>query len=128
MGKNGLVYFKDIWPTREEIAKFEETYVKPQFFREVYASIEKGSEQWQQLSCPKTSLYPWDQSSTYIKKVPFFDGMSATPGKPAPVEKAYALLNLGDSVTTDHISPAGSISRTSPAARYLISRGWVSFK
>uniref|UniRef100_A0A7E5A0S2 Cytoplasmic aconitate hydratase n=1 Tax=Panagrellus redivivus TaxID=6233 RepID=A0A7E5A0S2_PANRE len=122
-GTNGPVYFRDIWPTHDEIAIVEEKYVRPQFFKETYASIQTGSEQWQQLVCPETSLYPWDAASTYIKKAPFFDGMELAPKDPEPIKGAYALLNVGDSVTTDHISPAGSISRVSPAARYLSSRG-----
>lgn len=69
------MYFKDIWPTHAEIAQFEESYVRPQFFKEVYASIGKGSEQWQSLVAPDSALYPWDASSTYIKRVPFFEKM-----------------------------------------------------
>uniref|UniRef100_A0A914CE39 Cytoplasmic aconitate hydratase n=1 Tax=Acrobeloides nanus TaxID=290746 RepID=A0A914CE39_9BILA len=122
MGKNGPVYFKDIWPTHEEIAHFEETYVKPQFFREVYANI-KGSEQWQALNSPKSPLYPWDPLSTYIKKVQFLNNFKIVPEKRTPISNAYALLHLGDSITTDHISPCSAISRTSSAASYLQSRG-----
>lgn len=121
-GTNGPVYFRDIWPTHDEIAKIEEENVRPQFFNEVYSNIQKGSEQWQELECPDTSLYPWDSNSTYIKQVPFFHGMEIAPTPPTAIVNAFALLNLGDSVTTDHISPAGSISRVSPAARYLASR------
>lgn len=117
------VYLKDIWPTREEVAKFEEEFVKPQFFKEVYANIEKGSKEWQQLVTPPTKLYPWDKESTYIKKAPFFDDMTVDLPKQSSISDAFVLLNLGDSVTTDHISPAGSISRLSPAARFLSSRG-----
>jgi aconitate hydratase len=121
-GTNGPVYFHDIWPSHDEIAIIEEENVRPQFFNEVYSNIQKGSEQWQQLECPDTSLYPWDSNSTYIKQVPFFQGMELAPKTPSAIVDAFALLNLGDSVTTDHISPAGSISRISPAARYLASR------
>ncbi|KAK5978725.1 Cytoplasmic aconitate hydratase [Trichostrongylus colubriformis] len=117
------VYLKDIWPTRKEVAKFEEEFVKPQFFREVYANIEKGSEEWQQLVTPSTKLYPWDKASTYIKKAPFFDDMTLDLPNREPITNAFVLLNLGDSVTTDHISPAGAISKVSPAARFLASRG-----
>uniref|UniRef100_A0A914XEZ8 Cytoplasmic aconitate hydratase n=1 Tax=Plectus sambesii TaxID=2011161 RepID=A0A914XEZ8_9BILA len=123
-GKDGQsVYFRDIWPTQAEIAAFEEKYVLPAFFREVYGNVELGSPQWQHLSCPDSQLYPWDAKSTYIKRVPFFENMKLKPAEPTGIDHAYALLNLGDSVTTDHISPAGSISRTSPAARYLGERG-----
>ncbi|CAI5456086.1 unnamed protein product [Caenorhabditis angaria] len=117
------IFLKDIWPTRSEVAKFEEQFVKPQFFREVYANIELGSTQWQQLECPEVKLYPWDSNSTYIKKVPFFDGMTSELPAQSDITNAHVLLNLGDSVTTDHISPAGSISKTSPAARFLATRG-----
>uniref|UniRef100_A0A0N5CB86 Cytoplasmic aconitate hydratase n=1 Tax=Strongyloides papillosus TaxID=174720 RepID=A0A0N5CB86_STREA len=122
-GTNGPVYFKDIWPTHDEINEFEQKYIIPQFFKEVYENIEKGGDNWQKLQCPDAQLYPWDLSSTYIKRVPFFDGMTQVPGKRDPINNAYALLSLGDSVTTDHISPAGSIARTSPAAKYLNERG-----
>ncbi|PIO70441.1 aconitase domain protein [Teladorsagia circumcincta] len=105
------VYLRDIWPTREEVAKFEEEFVKPQFFKEVYANIEKGSEQWQKLVTPSTKLYPWDKESTYIKKAPFFDDMTIDLPHQSSISDAFVLLNLGDSVTTDHISPAGSISK-----------------
>ena len=121
-GTNGPVYFHDIWPSHDEIAKIEEENVRPQFFNEVYSNIQQGSEQWQKLECPESSLYPWDAHSTYIKQVPFFQGMELAPTPPTKIVNAFALLNLGDSVTTDHISPAGSISRVSPAARYLTSR------
>uniref|UniRef100_A0A0K0FHH9 Cytoplasmic aconitate hydratase n=1 Tax=Strongyloides venezuelensis TaxID=75913 RepID=A0A0K0FHH9_STRVS len=122
-GTNGPVYFKDIWPTHDEISEFEQKYIIPQFFKEVYENIEKGGDNWQKLQCPDAQLYPWDLSSTYIKRVPFFDGMTKVPGERDPINNAYALLSLGDSVTTDHISPAGSIARTSPAAKYLNERG-----
>ncbi|KJH47135.1 aconitate hydratase 1 [Dictyocaulus viviparus] len=117
------VYLKDIWPTREEIAKFEEEFVKPQFFKEIYDNVENGSEQWQKLIIPSTKLYPWNPESTYIKKVPFFNNMTMDFPEQSSICNAYVLLNLGDSITTDHISPAGSISKNSPAARYLVSHG-----
>ncbi|KAI6176872.1 CBN-ACO-1 protein [Aphelenchoides bicaudatus] len=122
-GTNGPVFFHDIWPTREEIAKFEEEFVKPQFFREVYANIQKGSQQWQDLVCSEGSLYNWDPNSTYIKNPPYFEELTKELPSRQQIINAYALLNLGDSVTTDHISPAGSISRISPAAKYLMERG-----
>lgn len=132
-GTNGPVYFKgiisfnilksqilDIWPSNEEISKFENEFVKSQMFREVYAKIELGSEQWQNLNTSTDSLYNWDPKSTYIKNPPFFDSMTKSLPQQTNIENAYVLLNLGDSVTTDHISPAGSISRISPAAKYLL--------
>lgn len=117
------VFLRDVWPSREEIHAVESQYVIPVMFQEVYSKITTGNANWNKLSAPEATLYPWDQTSTYIKHPPFFEGMT----KELPVKKAisgaYALLHLGDSVTTDHISPAGSIPRTSPAARFLASKG-----
>lgn len=92
-------------------------------FREVYGKIELGSSAWQSLQAPVGQLYPWDEQSTYIKHPPFFDAMTRELQPTPPIVGARVLLNLGDSVTTDHISPAGSIARNSPAARFLASRG-----
>lgn len=123
------VFFRDIWPSHQEIADFEQRFVLPQFFRDVYANIQLGSPEWQALECPDGPLYPWEAKSTYIKRVPFFDDMKAVldehavEAQDASIRGAFALLNLGDSVTTDHISPAGSIARNSPAARWLMERG-----
>ncbi|XP_050308344.1 cytoplasmic aconitate hydratase-like isoform X2 [Anthonomus grandis grandis] len=118
-----LVFLRDIWPTRAEIQEVEKQFVIPAMFKEVYAKIESGSQQWQSLNAPAGKLYPWSSESTYIKKPPFFDGMSRELPPARNIKGARVLLNLGDSVTTDHISPAGSIGRTSPAARYLASKG-----
>lgn len=117
------VFLNDIWPTRSDIQAVESKHVIPAMFQEVYARIETGSQSWQKLSAPESTLYPWDEASTYIKKPPFFEGMSKNLPPFVPIESANCLLLLGDSVTTDHISPAGSIARNSPAARYLASRG-----
>ncbi|XP_043526666.1 cytoplasmic aconitate hydratase-like [Frieseomelitta varia] len=117
------VYLQDIWPTRSKIQAVEQKYVIPAMFTEVYSKIEKGSPSWINLAAPNTTLYPWDANSTYIKNPPFFDDLQRELPKFKPITKARILLNLGDSVTTDHISPAGSIARNSPAARYLASRG-----
>lgn len=117
------VFLCDIWPTRDEIQAVESAHVIPAMFREVYARIENGSNSWQSLSAPEGKLYPWDSDSTYIKKPPFFDGMTKDLPHHAAIKNARVLLLLGDSVTTDHISPAGSIARNSPAARYLAKRG-----
>lgn len=94
-------------------------------FKEVYSKITSGNSQWNSLNAPESLLYPWDDQSTYIKSPPFFGGMTLDLPPIEGVDSASVLLNLGDSVTTDHISPAGSISRNSPAARYLASRGYV---
>uniref|UniRef100_U5EXZ9 Cytoplasmic aconitate hydratase n=1 Tax=Corethrella appendiculata TaxID=1370023 RepID=U5EXZ9_9DIPT len=117
------VFLRDIWPTRAEIQAVEQKHVIPAMFREVYAKIENGSESWQSLQAPAGKLYPWEASSTYIKQPPFFEGMTRALPVIKKIQNARALLNLGDSVTTDHISPAGSIARNSPAARYLSDRG-----
>ncbi|XP_046658536.1 cytoplasmic aconitate hydratase-like [Homalodisca vitripennis] len=117
------VYLREIWPSREEIHKVETKHVIPAMFREVYARIENGSNSWQSLTAPSGQLYPWDTSSTYIKNPPFFQGMTKELPQLGSVKNANVLLLLGDSVTTDHISPAGSIARNSPAARYLAKRG-----
>ena len=89
----------------------------------MYSKITSGNSNWNKLSAPESVLYPWDAASTYIKRPPFFEGMTAELPVKTPIRGAYALLHLGDSVTTDHISPAGSIPRKSPTARYLDSRG-----
>ena len=117
------VFFRDIWPTRMEIQTVEQKHVIPAMFREVYGKIELGSGAWQALQAPAGKLYPWDETSTYIKHPPFFEGMTRDLPPIAPIVGARVLLNLGDSVTTDHISPAGSIARNSPAARFLANRG-----
>jgi aconitate hydratase len=116
------VFLRDIWPTRAEIQAVEKKHVIPNMFAEVYQKIETGSPAWQSLNAPTGKLYPWDAESTYIKHPPFFESMTRDLPLIKPIIKARALLNLGDSVTTDHISPAGSIARNSPAARYLASR------
>merc|ERR1712096_64707 len=117
------VFLRDIWPSREEIQAVETKFVIPAMFQEVYSKITTGNPNWNKLSAPSSILYPWDTSSTYIKHPPFFAGMSSELPTKRPIKSAHVLLNLGDSVTTDHISPAGSIPRNSPAARYLASRG-----
>ncbi|XP_013409790.1 cytoplasmic aconitate hydratase isoform X4 [Lingula anatina] len=126
LGINGdgkPVFLRDIWPSREEIQQIERNVVVPALFKEVYSRIEEGTERWNSLDAPEGMLYPWDPKSTYIKSPPFFETMTKELPPVQPITDAYALLNLGDSVTTDHISPAGSIARNSPAARYLAGRG-----
>ncbi|KAM3938357.1 cytoplasmic aconitate hydratase isoform 1-T2 [Leptodactylus fuscus] len=117
------VFLRDIWPTRDEIQAVERKYVIPGMFKEVYEKIEKVNESWNNLKAPTDQLYPWDPKSTYIKSPPFFDSLTMELVPSKPITDAYVLLNLGDSVTTDHISPAGNIARNSPAARYLTNRG-----
>uniref|UniRef100_A0A673HBS2 aconitate hydratase n=1 Tax=Sinocyclocheilus rhinocerous TaxID=307959 RepID=A0A673HBS2_9TELE len=117
------VFLRDIWPTREEIQAVERQFVIPAMFKEVYEKVEKVNERWNSLKAPSDKLYTWDPNSTYIKSPPFFDGLTRELQTPNSITDAYVLLNLGDSVTTDHISPAGNIARNSAAARYLTSRG-----
>lgn len=117
------IYLNDIWPLRKEIHQVEQQFVIPAMFKEVYSKIETGSPSWVALKAPEGKLYPWDSNSTYIKNPPFFDNMTEKLPGIKSIENARVLLNLGDSVTTDHISPAGSITRNSPAARYLASKG-----
>lgn len=124
MGSDGNdVFLRDIWPSREEIQTVEQQYVIPSMFNEVYSKIQSGASSWQALLASEDLLYPWDESSTYIKRPPFFDNMQRELNPITSISNAYVLVNLPDSVTTDHISPAGSIARNSPAARYLAARG-----
>ncbi|XP_011192810.2 cytoplasmic aconitate hydratase [Zeugodacus cucurbitae] len=116
------VFLRDIWPTRNEIQDVESKHVIPAMFKEVYSKITLGSEDWQKIEVAESKLYPWNSESTYIKHPPFFDGMTRELPPLKGIQNARCLLFLGDSVTTDHISPAGSIARNSPAARYLSER------
>ncbi|KAB2613617.1 aconitate hydratase [Pyrus ussuriensis x Pyrus communis] len=123
-GKDGKsVYFRDIWPSTEEIAEVVQSSVLPDMFKSTYDSITKGNPMWNQLSVPESKLYSWDPNSTYIHEPPYFKGMTMDPPGAHGVKDAYCLLNFGDSITTDHISPAGSINKDSPAAKYLLERG-----
>ncbi|THG12828.1 hypothetical protein TEA_016158 [Camellia sinensis var. sinensis] len=123
-GKDGKsVYFKDIWPSNEEIAEVVRNSVLPDMFKRTYEAITKGNPMWNSLSVPSSSLYAWDPNSTYIHEPPFFKGMAIDPPGSHGVKDAYCLLKFGDSITTDHISPAGSIHKDSLAAKYLYERG-----
>lgn len=117
------VFLRDIWPSHDDVQKTIQSSVLPEFFTQVYSSVTKGTPQWNSLNAPTDFLYQWDPSSTYIHHPPFFATMEEKHSPVLKVENARALLNLGDSITTDHISPAGSISVRSPAARYLMERG-----
>ena len=114
------VYLKDIWPSKEEIAKHIALYLKEEAFKESYQAIFEGDASWQALEVDESERYNWDPSSTYIAKAPFFENLEGGRGS---VVDGRALLYLGDSFTTDHISPAGSIEATYPAGQYLLSRG-----
>ncbi|XP_012940716.1 cytoplasmic aconitate hydratase [Aplysia californica] len=122
---NKPVFLRDIWPTRDQIQAVEKQHVVPAMFQDVYSRISEGNQRWNGLEAPASDLYPWDPKSTYIKSPPFFDDMEREVPPVRSIENGAVLLNLGDSVTTDHISPAGSIARNSSAARYLASRGLV---
>ncbi|PAA94456.1 hypothetical protein BOX15_Mlig011853g1 [Macrostomum lignano] len=126
LGKNAKgedVYLRDIWPSRDEVDELERRYLLPSMFKEVYNKIADGTPRWNALETPSCDLYPWDEASTYIRSPPFFSGMTRELPPVQDIKDARVLLNLGDSVTTDHISPAGNIARNSPAAQYLTSRG-----
>ncbi|KAK4792084.1 hypothetical protein SAY86_022519 [Trapa natans] len=123
-GKDGKdVYFRDIWPTTEEVAEAVQSSVLSDMFKSTYKAITKGNPMWNELSVPEASLYSWDSSSTYIHEPPYFKNMTMDPPGAHGVKDAYCILNFGDSITTDHISPAGSIHKDSPAAKYLLERG-----
>jgi aconitate hydratase len=117
------VYLKDVWPTQQEIREAIAANVKPEQFQKSYGEVFVGDEEWRGLKVPDGDTYVWDDSSTYVRKPPFFDSIPAQPKPLADIAGARVLALLGDSVTTDHISPAGSIAKTSPAAKYLIEHG-----
>ena len=117
------VFLKDIWPTHKEIQDALSAFVTPKMFQEKYADVFKGSDAWQSISASETELYPWDDKSTYIQLPPFFEGMTLSNQSIESVVNARALAVFKDSVTTDHISPAGDIAKNSPAAVYLESLG-----
>ncbi len=122
-GANGPVYLKDIWPTQKEVADVVSKFVDPESFRRTYAEVFKGDERWQGLKVPTGDTFAWDASSTYVQKPPYFDGMTTTPPPVEEIKSARVLARLGHSVTTDHISPAGSIKKDSPAGKYLMEHG-----
>ncbi len=115
------VYLKDLWPSNREIADVIKQSLTPQMYRQRYAKVFEGDEQWQAMQVPASTTYDWSDTSTYVQHPPFFDNMSPTPGDVKDVRGARALVIVGDSVTTDHISPASSIKAQSPAGEYLIA-------
>ncbi|KAK7891781.1 hypothetical protein WMY93_023744 [Mugilogobius chulae] len=120
--KGKEVYLRDIWPSREEVQQTEEDTVISSVFKELRGRMQKGNSFWNQIDCSDSVLFPWDHKSTYIRSPSFFSKMTKEVSRPPSIENAHVLLFLGDNVTTDHISPAGSISRTSAAAKYLQSK------
>ncbi|MCH7398356.1 aconitate hydratase AcnA [Belliella sp. DSM 107340] len=117
------VYLKDIWPSNDEIFEVMNKVLSPADFEKSYGEIFEGNEQWKNLEAPKDEIYQWSEESTYIKEVPFFNGLPEEVLEPKDINGANVLLKLGDSITTDHISPAGSFSPSSPAGQYLNGRG-----
>ncbi len=122
--KNGEpVYLKDIWPSLDEIRETIAAAVKTEMFEKEYAQVFTGDERWRALAIPEGALYEWDPKSTYVKRPPFFEDLPVEPEPPQDIEGARVLALLGDSVTTDHISPAGAIPVDGPAGRYLMEQG-----
>jgi aconitate hydratase len=117
------VYLSELWPTPEEIQAVIETSLRRDMFEQTYADVFAGDERWNALETPSGSLYAWDPGSTYVRQPPYFDGMALEPEGVSDVAGARCLVMVGDSVTTDHISPAGSIRLDSPAGRYLTENG-----
>ncbi|MFN3165996.1 MAG: aconitate hydratase AcnA [Phycisphaeraceae bacterium] len=117
------VFLKDIWPTQDEVLDLVRSCVTREQFLSEYADVFKGSDEWRAIDAPQGKLYDWDPASTYVQEPPFFEGLSADPQPITPIHAARCLAKLGDSVTTDHISPAGAIKSNTPAARYLDDNG-----
>jgi len=117
------VMLSDIWPTRAEVQAVTKGSITPEMFTENYDTILDGSDMWKNLEAPEGKLYTWDESSTYIHNPPFFQKINAGLSPVESINDAHVLLNVGDSITTDHISPAGKIAAGSPAAEYLEGKG-----
>jgi aconitate hydratase len=117
------VYLKDIWPTEQELQETMLRAVTADMFRKSYADVFAGDSRWQTLEIPEGNRFQWDPDSTYVRQPTFLEGMTMTPAAPADITGSRVLALLGDSITTDHISPAGSIKTDSPAGRYLIEKG-----
>jgi aconitate hydratase len=119
----GEVMLSDIWPSQQEIAEVMERAIESDMFRKSYGEVFEGDPSWNALEVPEGDRYAWDPESTYVRRPPYFEGMPAEAPGFEPIRGARAIAVLGDSVTTDHISPAGAIKKDSPAGRYLIERG-----
>jgi len=123
-GKDGKpVFLRDIWPSNKEVDEVIRTSIKSAMFQKTYAQVFDGDERWRGLPVPEGDRFAWEPDSTYIRRAPYFDGMPAQPKPIADIRGARVLCLLGDSITTDHISPAGSIRKTLPAGQYLIAHG-----
>ena len=124
VGKNGQsVFLRDIWPDPAEVTRMERECVLPEMFTNTYSRVKDGNALWQELEAPEGKQFSWSEDSTYIHNPPFFATMGKDPSPVTDIQNAFCLLNFGDSVTTDHISPAGNISKNSPAGRFLQNRG-----
>jgi aconitate hydratase len=124
LGKDGqAVYLRDLWPTREEIGRAMQSALKPEVFRKLYRDFSEQNPAWNEIPSKPGLTYVWDRKSTYIQEPPFFENFSLKPSPVAAVQNARCLGVFGDSVTTDHISPAGNIKKTSPAGAYLMAEG-----
>jgi len=121
--ENEPVYLKDIWPSTQEIKDLVRTSITPAMFEERYGQVFEGDEDWRAIEVTGGQTYEWDEESTYVRNPPYFEGMSKTPDAKTNVKSARIMALLGDSITTDHISPAGSIWKESPAGQYLIEHG-----
>ena len=117
------VYMKDLWPSQQEIHDAVGANIDSDMFKSSYGSVFEGDANWKEIDSPEGEIYTWDDASTYVKNPPYFEGMSLEPGDVSEIKGARALALLGDSVTTDHISPAGGIAADSPAAKYLVEQG-----
>jgi aconitate hydratase len=117
------VYMKELWPSAQEVSDAVRQCLNSQMFRQRYGSVFDGDERWQAIKVPAGNIYAWDDKSTYVKNPPYFKGMTMKPAALTDISGARALAVLGDSVTTDHISPAGNIAKSSPAAKYLMDQG-----
>jgi aconitate hydratase len=123
-GKDGKpVYLADIWPSQQEVQQTMESAITSEMFRQSYSEVYAGDERWRGLPVPKGETYAWEKDSTYIRQAPYFDDMALEPSAVEDIKGARVLAVLGDSVTTDHISPAGSIKKDGPAGKYLIAHG-----
>jgi len=123
IGSDGPVFLRDIWPSSKEVADVIDRSIKSAMFRKSYAQVFDGDERWRSLPVPEGDRFAWEPTSTYIRRAPYFDGMPAKPGPVRDIRGARVLCLLADSITTDHISPAGSIRKTLPAGQYLVEHG-----
>ena len=122
-GAGEPVFLADLWPSPAEVRETVEAAISREMFERSYGDVYTGDPEWRELPVPEGSVFAWDESSTYVRRPPYFDGMEREPGVVSDLEGARCLVSLGDSVTTDHISPAGSIRPDAPAGRYLVEHG-----